>query len=540
MFEGQRIIVIGRSGGRFPVRSGLQPRALAPEGAHTQFMSTGWRRGPRQPAVRRAHPPVLTLGVLALLGGLAGCDATESTTPTLQSREDDDTGVDAPFDPVDLGAPVAQSSASSDEPGDPASCITDLPRSWAFAEPTTVGDRISVADYLTPTDIVVARDGTATVVYQSAADLALTADDPPAAGDPLDPSGGRDETWLWPGDHLALDGSGTQTVVVQEPVRFNSNTFRQFDDLVVADRTAGGSWSTAPVTVKDREITGEVDLAVNASGAAVLVWSQNEHHLATYRTGAGAPWGSPERVPTAGAIDVEVDIDDAGRVLFVYDRLYDSPAGVYATRRTRSGTWTPRRQLGGPGTELFEMAMNPHGVAVVSRGPTDDGAFLGRIATSRMAADGTWQAPVQQPHALGFHGVGVDERGRALVGGWDRGSLWGRRSGTDGTWRQPFTITSGVRDTGRWGLEPRVMMNGRGDALAAWGTKSGAGDLSVRARFAPAGRAWTKPMRVTPPKDQPTLFDAAIGECGHAAFAWTPAGKPRLLHIRRATPAEGR
>jgi hypothetical protein len=404
-------------------------------------------------------------------------------------------------------------------------------------KPTTVAGRISAADYLTSTDIIVARDGTATVAYQGADDLARTADDPPAADDPMDPSGGREETWLASGDHLAVDRNGTQTMVVQEPVRSNSNTFREFYDLIVADRPAGGSWLTTPVTVKDKEITGGLDVAVNASGAAVLVGAQDGRYLASYRTAAGAPWSGPERIPVARAYDFDVDIDDAGRIVLAYDRPYAKPPGVYAIRRSRDGRWTSSKQLGGRDSVLFAMALNSDGVAVVSHGPTDDGTPLGRLFTSRMTADGTWQAPVQQPHSLGLHGVSVDERGRALVGGWARGSLWGRWSGPNGTWGEPFTIAADVDETGRWGLDPHVTANGRGDALAAWGTKTGAGDLRVWAGFAAAGRDWTKPQRVTPTNHQPTRFDAAIGECGQAAFAWTPTGKPRRLHIRRATPS---
>ncbi len=390
---------------------------------------------------------------------------------------------------------------------------------------------------MTPADIIVARDGTATVAYQGAGNVARTADDPPAAGDPLDPSGGRDETYLSPGENLAVDGTGNQTMAVQESVRYNPNTFTSFVDLVAADRPPGGSWSTAPVTVKDKEFTGGVDVAVNASGAAVLVGAQDGRYLAVYRTAAGAPWRSPERIPVARAYDFDVDIDDAGRIVLAYDRPYAKPPGVYAIRRSRDGRWTSSKQLGGRDSVLFAMALNSDGVAVVSHGPTDDGTPLGRLFTSRMTADGIWQAPVRHPHSLGLHGVSVDERGRALLGGWDGGSLWGRWSRADGNWRRPFAIAADVDETGRWGLDPHVTANGRGDALAAWGTKTGAGDLRVWARFAAAGRDWTKPQRVTPANHQPTRFHAAIGDCRHAAFAWTPAGKPRQLHIRRATPS---
>lgn len=489
---------------------------------------------------RRTHPAALELSVAALLGALTACGAGNSTAGTALSGAGSDTGAEAPLEQVDgRASPSKNGGAASGDGREATSCLVDAPRTLTFEEPTTVAGGISVAAYLTPTDIVVARDGTGTVTYQSADDLVRTADDPPAAGDPLDPSGGRDETWLWPGDNLALDGTGTQTMAVQVPVRFNPNTFASSYDLVVADRPAGGVWSTTPVQVKEKQIDGRTDLAVNASGAAVLVWDENERHQAIYRSAAGAPWSSPQRVPAADAFDVDVAIDDAGRILLAYDRLYDDPSGgVYAIRRTRAGKWTPRRQLSGPGTELFRMALNPDGVAVVSFGPVDgDGASLGRLHTSRMTANGTWQASVRHPHSLGLTGLSLDERGRALIAGWDRTRLRGRWSRPDGTWRQPFTIAARVRHTGRWGLAPRVTMNLRGDALATWGSKTRTGEFRVRARFAPSDRDWTKTLRVTPTDQQPKVFDAALGDCGHAAVAWTTSTKPRQLHIRRATPS---
>jgi hypothetical protein len=197
---------------------------------------------------RRIRLAVLEVSLAALVAALAACSASESTARTASDSPSADTGVVVePFEQVDPRASTSQQGVvASSAPRAPAPCPTGRPRAWTLEKPTTVAGRISSADYLTPTDIIVARDGTATVAYQGAGHLARTADDPPAADDPMDPSGGRDETWLELGDHLAVDGSGTQTTVVQDQVRFNSNSFRQFYDLVVADRPAGGSWSTPP------------------------------------------------------------------------------------------------------------------------------------------------------------------------------------------------------------------------------------------------------------------------------------------------------
>ena len=71
-------------------------------------------------------------------------------------------------------------------------------------------------------------------------------------------------------------------------------------------------------------------LAVNASGAAVVAWHQYEgaksHVYAAYREAAAAGWTSRERVAPDATSLSEVGIDDAGRVLLLFSPTDKAPA----------------------------------------------------------------------------------------------------------------------------------------------------------------------------------------------------------------------
>ena len=387
-------------------------------------------------------------------------------------------------------------------------------------------------------DVVVSRVGTATAAW-GFADVIRTADDPLTPGDPQDPAHGAQETYFEPEDDLAIDAADVQTMVFQKTRRVTKNGLEVISDLVLSDRLAGDEWSTSPAEVPER-IMWRSDLAVNASGAAAVVWSESargggaERLYGTFRRGSGTGWSAPERVPAPHAFSFDVGIDDGGRVLLVYDRIYDNQAGVWAVRRSPAGEWGEPQQLSGSDTELFGMTVGAGGAAVATYGHVDgDGRPDGRYFASRMSPSGTWGRPVRQPGSPGRGGaVDMDARGRTLLAGWDGDDLMGRWSRPNGRWRKPFVLAAELSKPDRWGLAWQVQVNRRGDAVVAWGAKDRV--AQTWARYKPVGQAWTQPVRLTQADIPPHLLRTAIGECGHVAFAWvTGHGE---LQVLRASP----
>jgi hypothetical protein len=156
--------------------------------------------------------------------------------------------------------------------------------------------------------------------------------------------------------------------------------------------------------------------------------------------------------------------------------------------------------------------------------------------TSRMSPAGTWGAPVRQPYGLpvpGTQALDTDAKGHTLFAWWDGTDLMVRWSRADGRWRTPCVLAADVSKPRLFGeVGTQVLVNRRGDALVTWRAKGRVQQLW--ARYKPAGRAWTQPIRVTPVGRPPRgEFSAAVGDRGHVAIAWTTRGQ---LHVRRASP----
>lgn len=404
---------------------------------------------------------------------------------------------------------------------------------------TAVSRGRKVAD--APPDVVVSSAGTATVAWSLQSGGIRTAEDPPAPADPQDPRYGASSSAGFPhfNDYLSIDAADRQTLVYNEDV--TDGRSKPFVDVIGSDRTPGAAWSSSPATVMHRARADLTQLAVSPSGAAVVMWQKqpdvrNQPVYLSYRNAAGGRWTTPERAPVAQAWAPHVGIDDAGRVLLVYDRLLFPNPGVLAIRRTATGRWEKLQHVGGPSTEAFGMAVSAGGAAVVTYGVVyDAGRPIGPQFTSWMSPDGTWTAPVQQPEGPPFGlvagAVDMDAKGRALIAGWNGTNLVGRWSRTDGRWNKPFVLAARVPNPRYFSLE--VEVNRRGDALVVWGAKGRAEQLWVRYQL--AGEPWTKPLQVTQGDNPPQWLSAAIGECGHSAIAWTTRDKGQI-QVRRTTP----
>ena len=333
---------------------------------------------------------------------------------------------------------------------------------------------------------------------------------------------------MWKQDLYVPDGStGT------------SGGTTEYYDVVLSDRPAGGGWSSSPSVVG----TGYVynaQLAVNATGAAVVAWSQYTPKkfgwYASYRDAAGAGWTSAERVPDAGSVS-QVGIDDAGRVLLLYST--GSNGGMKAIRRSAAGRWGKPQRVGGAGS----MVVGAGGAAMVAYSRPTDRTSPSQQFTQRMSPAGHWDAPVRQPDGIPvtFPGNGqgavvdMDAKGHALFAWWDGSDLMIRWSRPNGRWRRPCVLAQVSKPRGI--LAAELAVNRRGDALVVWPARDEVAQLW--ARYKPAGQAWTKPVELTRAPRLPETFIIAIGDRGHTAIAWTPRNDHQI-QILRTSPRRDR
>ncbi len=248
-------------------------------------------------------------------------------------------------------------------------CPSERTRAWTMHDVVTVSRGVEVGG---PLELVVSRTGSTTVAWTAAPggfglpQIIGVADVPRAPGDPQIPLGppdaqdpldaqvdaaiGRSGVEA-PGSHLGIDGADVQTLLWQQDLLTPpgpEQDLTEFYDVAVAERAPGAGWSTAPSL--GLGYVDDAQLAVNASGAAVVAWHQfigrRSLVYASYRATAGAGWTSPQRVPRVDGL-MQVGIDDAGRVLLMY--LHDSPRKRDGERACgRSGA--PRPAGGGSRT----------------------------------------------------------------------------------------------------------------------------------------------------------------------------------------------
>lgn len=414
-------------------------------------------------------------------------------------------------------------------------------RSWTAHPVRTVSTGLGL---LGQPDLVVASSGQATTAWNGRPEkygptVIRSADDPATAGDPRSPTAGALVSAHFPAPNFQIgqDASGVQTLMWYQERMTPDGEFTDRYALALATRTGNGDWSTPPAEVVHRFIVNP-QLAVNAAGAAVVVWGQfprgggDPHVYASYRPVGRGDWSAAEKVPDAQSIAFHVGIDDAGNALVVYDK--SGQTVVKAVRRPPGGAWGTPRQISGPRSFDSTMAVSAGGGAVVAWKRLDSEDHVDAHFTARMTSGGKWRSPVQRAEGMGIplRGLDVDSRGRALAAWWVGTNLMAMWSRSDGTWRSPFVLAASQQNPERPRL--KVAVNRRGDALVVWRT-GGDSDPRLRARYRPAGGAWSNAARLTPHGVTPGLYGIAIGDCGHTAVSWTTDN--RLVQIRRTSPA---
>ncbi|MFF3839824.1 FG-GAP repeat domain-containing protein [Streptomyces sp. NPDC001930] len=270
---------------------------------------------------------------------------------------------------------------------------------------------------------------------------------------------------------LVYSADGTATVAF---VQGGAKT----GDVLVVDRTAGGSW-TKPVAVSEPGLypTGPT-LAIGRNGHAALVWRSTEDpttgnstQVIAQRPAGSLTWGAPE--PANGfqtGAWRKVAINPQGDVTLL-GVAYDEGIGFSARTTTRSaaGTWSALKTIstGYVPDDQFDLTVGPDGTfhAVWTQGSTD------RKLMTSSRVDGAWSAaptPLStntSGYALGL--VTVDAADRPVA-------VWQQSSGDFTTeLRAATTAPAPVKPLPAW---RDYSGDGRGDLLGL----TPAGALTVR------------------------------------------------------------
>lgn len=334
-------------------------------------------------------------------------------------------------------------------------------------------------------------------------------------------SGAVRSSWS-PPSILSRAGAGAPMVAVDAA----GNTIAVWgteQGVQVSIRPAGGRFG-APQDLLQSGLWGYgyPDVAVDAAGNAAVVWAAGAppatHVQAALRRPGGA-FGPPEEIAVSrNASGTRIALDERGGGVAVWFDLAAEPeAGstVRAAIRSPDGGWQAPQVLGTASYPFPVLAVDPAGDAVVVWADTRPDRSV--IESAYRPAGGVFGPSTTVSNAGRAPDVAFDPKGNAVA-----------------VWSNAETIQTATRQaaTGLWGpaadiargSSPKIGVDGRGDAIVAWGSRSAGGEgvtQTIQASIRPAGGAWQPPVTLSAPGDfthmDPVL---AVNARGDAVVAW--------------------
>jgi hypothetical protein len=223
------------------------------------------------------------------------------------------------------------------------------------------------------------------------------------------------------------------------------------------------------------------------------------------RVDAAPKWLTPVDLSALGrdADAPQVAVDSTGRAFAVWDRSNGANLIVQAAIRPPGRNWQAPVNLStaGRNADAPQIAVDPLGdaVAVWRRSNGVNSIIQAAIKPSRGRR---WQRPVNLSapgHDAASPGVAVDARGDAFA-------IWQRSNGANvivqaafklagHKWRAPVNLSAAGADA----ADEHITADSRGNAIAIWTRRNGAGTIIQAARKPVASARWRAPVNLSVP-----------------------------------------
>ena len=275
-------------------------------------------------------------------------------------------------------------------------------------------------------------------------------------------------------------------------------------------RPFGGQWSAlGPVSgIGDSDVR-RPQVAVNAHGDAVAVWSADNQDAAKYvvrvsSRPAGGAWSEPAIVSDGAIFDSSQDvaIDEQGNATVIWTEFPGTGGGPIvrsASRAGNGGGWSEPVELSeGSVNGSPRLAVDPQGTVTavwLGTAPHDPGpGSVTVVRSNSRSAGGTWSAAttVALSSEAGVASaaapqVAVDAQGNATA-------AWGSFDSADGyvvqTARRPAGGSWSAANDLAAGQSPQVAVDAKGNATAIWESTTPSGTV-VRSSASAAGGPWS-------------------------------------------------
>jgi hypothetical protein len=357
--------------------------------------------------------------------------------------------------------------------------------------------------------------------------------------------------WLPPVDISRAGSDATEPEVAVDSAGDVVVAWRRLEGanyvIETVERPPGGGWS-APLQLSAAGQNAETpQLAVDAAGDAVAVWSRSNgsnYIVQSATMAAGGGWGAPLDLsaPGADAKGPQVAVDGAGHFVAVWSRSTGpSTAVIQSATGLPGGAWSGQVDLSTSGrNDQPQIAVDPRGDAVAVWRHSEGGPTL--IQSAVRPSGGAWEPALPVSPSSGTAErpqVALDATGRAVA-------VWRRDDGAGylvesaqrpaGSWLPPVPLSA----SGGNAEAPQVAVDVAGDAVAIWSRSSEKGGLSstvIQATVQSAGGAWQSPLDVSPAEELAEGPQVGFDAAGNAVAVWASANaNPSVVHTASRPP----
>jgi hypothetical protein len=309
------------------------------------------------------------------------------------------------------------------------------------------------------------------------------------------------------------------------------------------DQGASAKAWGAPQRIDDTERTSDPDVAMDASGDAVVVWANflNNGIFSSRYAAYERAWTPPEEIslPASDALDrLAVAMDASGRVVAVW-AAYFTADNIWTNRSSVDGSWdrVPRRldnsesMARWPTDSGPQLSINPAGAATAVWVQLD--ASEENVWAARMDPDGSWRRAtlIEDSHATRAFApeVAVDADGNAMalwaMGDGATSSIWSNHYTSGPGWGDDSERVSSSSDAG--GADsPRVGVDDRGSAIAVWSQRDSGTSGIWASRYTPGGGWGPTSVRLDRAEEgNASAPDLAVLPDGRAVAVWSQSSE---------------
>ncbi len=345
-------------------------------------------------------------------------------------------------------------------------------------------------------------------------------------------------------DHqIAIDGSGN---VVAVWLRFDADSNNIAQSSWSDD--GGASW-TAPVNLSDPgEWASNVRVAVDGSGVGHAVWHRSDGSNTRVQysrsVDGGVNWSDPVNLSTAGdnSRNPEFTLDGSGSLIAVWRGDNGDYDIIQSSRSTNSGaSWSTPVDLSLTGQDANSPRVSADGsgnaVAVWRRSDGDNNM----IQSSRSSNGGlSWSTPEN----LSESGQDADDPRIAVDGSGNAVAVWRRSDGNDDIVQSSRLVAGGaswstpvnVSPAGIQSATPRIAIDGSGNAVAVWRLADVGGTIIQSSRLAAGGSSWSTPEQLSVSGFSSDNPQVAANGSGNAVAVWQQSnGSNSIIRISQST-----